>query len=397
MSPSPVVAGFRFAGVAAGIKKGGALDLALAAADAPVAAAGAFTRNAVRAAPVEISERHLRSGLAQAVIVNSGCANACSGSDGMRDAEAMAGAAARALDADPRRVLVCSTGVIGLPLPMNRIRSAIPALHAALAEDGLTAFAEAIRTTDTFPKVAAAHGRIAGRLVSVAGSAKGAGMIAPRMATMLAFLFTDAAVNRRFLRAAWRGVVEETFNAITVDGDTSTNDTALLLASGRAGNPVLASTASRGAGAFLDLLRSVASDLAEQIVRDGEGATRVVEVLVDGARTPSEAAAIARRIAESPLVKTALYGADPNWGRIAAAVGNAVTDRVADSLNIAVGDVPLVRRGREIPHAAARARAVMLGKRYALRVSLGRGRARARMLTCDLTEGYIEINAHYRS
>jgi glutamate N-acetyltransferase/amino-acid N-acetyltransferase len=397
MSPSPVVPGFRFAGVAAGIKTGGALDLALAAADAPVAAAGTFTRNALRAAPVEISERRLRSGLARAVIVNSGCANACSGSEGLHNAEAMAGAAARALCADPRHVLVCSTGVIGLPLPMDRIRSAIPALRDALAEDGLTAFAEAIRTTDTFPKLAAARGRVAGRPVSVAGAAKGAGMIAPRMATLLAFLFTDAAVNRRFLRAAWRGVVEETFNAITVDGDTSTNDTALLFASGRAGNPVLVNAASRGAGAFLDLLREVAGDLAGQIVRDGEGATRVVEVLVERARTPSEAAAVARRIAESPLVKTALYGADPNWGRIAAAVGNAVTGRVADSLGIAVEDVPLVRRGREIPGAAERAHAVMRGKRYTLRVSLGRGRSRARMLTCDLTEGYIEINAHYRS
>jgi glutamate N-acetyltransferase/amino-acid N-acetyltransferase len=273
----------------------------------------------------------------------------------------------------------------------------MPQLARNLSEEGLPRFARAICTTDTFPKLAFAQGRVNGRTVTVAGAAKGAGMIAPQMATMLAFAFTDAAVERGFLRSAWRGVVEHTFNRITVDGDTSTNDTALVLASGAAGNALLTRPGSRGAAAFTDLLRRVAGDLAEMIARDGEGATRLVEIEVTGAASDTEAAKIARRIAESPLVKTALYGADPNWGRIFCAIGNACPKVAPDSVDLRIGDALLVRRGREVAGAEKLAREVMREKRYAIRVVMRAGKGSARMLTCDLTEGYIRVNAHYRS
>jgi glutamate N-acetyltransferase/amino-acid N-acetyltransferase len=390
-----IVPGFRFAAVAAGIRKTGAPDLALAVCDRPTVAAGTFTQNAVRAAPVVLSERRLRAGRAQALVVNAGCANACTGDEGMRDARAMASAAALAAGVPEERVLVCSTGVIGVRLPVPRIAEAMPQAARALSPEGLGRFAQAILTTDTFPKLRATQGVIGKKRVVVAGVAKGAGMIAPRMATLLAFLFTNAAVEQGFLRRAWREVVEETFNAVTVDGDTSTNDTALLLASGEALNAPLGA-GSREAKGFRAMLREVAGGLAEDIAQDGEGATRLIEVLVEGARSAEEARRVARRIAESPLVKTALYGGDPNWGRILCAVGNAA--RVsADTVDLYVGEVRLARRGREVEGAEPRAREVMRQKRYPIRVVLGRGRARARMLTCDLTEKYVEINAHYRS
>jgi glutamate N-acetyltransferase/amino-acid N-acetyltransferase len=394
---APSVAGFRFGAFAAGIKKGGALDLALAVMEGPGAAAGLFTQNAVRAAPVELCVERLRKGRAQAVLVNAGCANACTGSEGMDDARAMAHAAAAHLGAHVRDVLVCSTGVIGLRLPMDRIDAALPSLAATLRADGLADFARAIMTTDTVPKVASASAKVDRKTITVTGVAKGAGMIAPHMATMLGFVFTDAAVSPAFLRAAWRRVVRTTFNAVTIDGDTSTNDSAIVLASGAARNTPITSSASRGATEFEEALRAVAASLAEQIARDGEGATKVIEIRVEGAANDAEAERIARRIAESPLVKTAFYGADPNWGRLACAIGNSSRKVRAKNIHIRFGDVSFVEKGREVPGAERDAREVMKRTRWDVGVVVGRGRGRARMMTCDLTEKYIEINAHYRS
>lgn len=397
MSVEVRVPGFRFGGLAAGIKQDGAPDLALAVADTPASAAGTFTRNALRAPPVELSERRLRGNVAQAVLINSGCANAGTGVEGLRDAEAMAQGAASALKVPPSRVLVCSTGVIGPRLPMKKIRAGVPKLARALSVEGLPDFAEAIRTTDTRPKLASLQGEVAGERVTVAGAAKGAGMIAPQMATMLAFVFTDALVERALLARLWKQIVARTFNIITVDGDTSTNDTALVLASGAARNPILHNRASQGAAVFESLLHDVARDLAEQIVGDGEGATKVVEVLVEGALNEADAMRIARRIAESPLVKTAIHGGDPNWGRIAAAIGNAARRVRPQSISLWIGDVAFVEKGQEVPGAERAAHRVMQQDRYALRVALGLGSGKARMLTCDLGPGYIEINAHYRT
>lgn len=398
MSQSPpLVPGFRFAGVAAGIKKNGHRDLALAVADAIGPAAGAFTQNAVRAAPVRLCERHLRLGRARAVVVNAGCANACTGPEGEADANAMAHATAAHLGARGPEVLVCSTGVIGVRLPMDKVDAGLPPLVGALRAEGLAEFAEAIMTTDTVPKLAHAQKRLGGKSVTVAGVAKGAGMIAPQMATMLGFVFTDAVVDARFLKSAWKRVVAETFNAITIDGDTSTNDTAIVLCSGHAGNAPIRNAASPGAKAFVGLLREVAGRLAEQIVKDGEGATKLIEIHVGGAATDAEASRIARRIAESPLVKTAFYGADPNWGRLACAIGNASKTVRAQDIAIRMDDVRFVEKGREVPGAEHAAHEVMSQSRYAIRITVGRGKGKARMTTCDFTEKYIEINAHYRS
>lgn len=392
------IPGFRFGAVAAGIKKkAGDLDLALAVMDTTGAAAGTFTQNAVRAAPVDLCVERLEAGRARAVLVNAGCANACTGRPGMDDAKAMTAAAAAHLESKPEEVLVCSTGVIGLRLPMDKIDAGLPPLVAALSPGGLADFSRAIMTTDTVPKTAHATVKVGRHRITLAGASKGAGMIAPNMATMLGYVFTDAAISPRFLRALWRRVVDESFNAITIDGDTSTNDSAIVMASGVAGNAVLTGPTSPGARAFEAALREVAGSLAEQIVRDGEGATKVVALHVKGARTDVEARRIARRMAESPLVKTAFYGADPNWGRLACAIGNASSHVRAQDIAIRMGDVLFVQRGQEVPGAEKAAREVMRGKRWEVHVQVGRGPGRARMMTCDFTEGYIEINAHYRS
>ena len=391
------IPGFRFAGVAAGIKKNGALDLALAVADTSAAAAGAFTQNAVRAAPVRLCQRHLRNGKARAILVNAGCANACTGSEGEDDAKEMARLAAAHVETPPGEVLVCSTGVIGLRLPMDAIDMGMAPLVGALRDDGLGDFARAIMTTDTVPKLARAQGTVGRKTITVGGVAKGAGMIAPKMATLLGFVFTDAVVAPKVLRAMWKKVVAQTFNTITIDGDTSTNDTALVLASGAAKNRPIVDAVSADGKRFAELLREVAGSLAEQIVKDGEGATKVIEILVDGAASDAEAQRIARRIAESPLVKTAFYGADPNWGRLACAIGNASTKARADRIAIRFGDVLFVDQGREVQGAERAAHAVMTRSRYVIRVTVGRGKGTGKMTTCDLTEKYIEINAHYRS
>jgi len=388
------IAGFRFAAVNAGIKKR-KLDMGLLVADTPAVAAGVFSQNRFRAAPVLLSEQRLRRGACQVIVVNSGCANACTGRVGTRDARRMAGLAAQALRVPDRLVCVASTGVIGRPLPMDRVASAIPVLAQGLDPRSLDDFARAILTTDKGPKVASGRIRLSGTPVRVVGAAKGAGMVAPHMATTLGFVMTDAACEAKYLKRVLEQAVEDTFNAITVDGDTSTNDSVYLLASGRAGNPPLHADDKAGRR-FRALCTEVMRELALSIVGDGEGATRVVEIVVRGANRDA-ARSVARRIAESPLVKTAIYGADPNWGRLVCAIGNSGQDFDPRRVSVDIGSVPVVRGGVGVGGAERRAAEVMRRPRYAIQVDLGSGRTTATIYTCDLTHEYVRINAAYRT
>jgi glutamate N-acetyltransferase/amino-acid N-acetyltransferase len=389
------VPGFRAAGVRCGIKTRG-LDIALIAADAPAAAAGVFTRSTVVGAPVQLSRERVRAGRVRGVVVNSGCSNVAMGVRGRRDAVAMAAAAARAVGAPEREMLVASTGVIGQPLPMAKIRRGIAEAASALASDGFGDAARAIMTTDTVPKSASARVWIDGRAITVAGIAKGVGMIQPDMATMLAFLVTDAAATPAFLRGALRRAADESLNRLTVDGETSTSDTALLLASGVAGNAVLRSPASRGGQRFRDALTAVATELARQLARDGEGATKLVLVSVMGARTHGDAERAARRIANSMLVKTALFGGDANWGRILQTIGAGRVPLRLARTSVRLGGVVVFRDGASAgPAARARARHALAGPELRIEVDLGLGRGAAQIWTCDLSYDYVKINAEY--
>jgi glutamate N-acetyltransferase/amino-acid N-acetyltransferase len=389
------VPGFLAAGVRCGIKKSGP-DLALIASEAPAAAAGVFTRSTVVGAPVEWSRQVLRAGRVRAIVANSGCSNVAMGERGRRDAAAMAALAARALAARPAEVLVASTGVIGQPLPLPRIRAGVRDAARALAPDGLRDAARAIMTTDSVPKWAAATARVGGRRVTLAGIAKGSGMIAPDLATMFGFLLCDAAATPAFLRGALRAAADESFNRVSVDGECSTSDTVLLLASGRAGNPLLRSPASPGAAAFAEALREVSTELARALARDGEGATKLVDVVVRGARSQAEALRAARRIANSMLVKTALFGRDPNWGRILQTVGAGRVALRLPRTRVVLAGVTVFRDGASAgPGARRRAAARLAAPEVRIEVDLGAGRGSARMWTCDLSTDYVRINAEY--
>lgn len=392
------VPGFRFGGVAAGIKKDGALDLGAIVADEPAAAAAVLTRNRVRAAPVEIAQARVEGGRAQAILVNSGNANACTGKPGERATRGTTAAFATALGIGDELVLPASTGVIGALLPAEKIQSAIPRLVRSLAPTGWRDFARAIMTTDRGPKIAARTLTLGGkRTAHVLGIAKGAGMIHPNMATTLAFVVTDAAVPSAVLRRSLRAATDDTFNAITVDGETSTNDTIVALASGAAGGTPIRKL-DRDARRFDDALREVLSDLAQMIVADGEGAMHVARIEVQGAANEAAARAAARRIATSLLVKTALHGRDPNWGRILSALGTAGIAFDPSRVEIRFDDVTVVKKGVTLgPTAEDRAREVMKRSRFTILVRLGPGRARAHYDTCDLGAEYVRINAGYRS
>jgi glutamate N-acetyltransferase / amino-acid N-acetyltransferase len=388
--------GFRAAGIAAGIKAGGRLDLALLSSDAPASAAGVFTTNVAQAAPVLVSRRHLDAtgGRARAVIVNSGCANACTGAEGLEHAARMARETGTALGCAGEEVLVASTGVIGVKLPMGAVLAGIPRAADALSPDGGADAARAIMTTDPFSKEAAAEAIVRGRPFRVGGMAKGSGMIEPSMATMLGFITTDAGVAPALLHRALKAAVDDTFNAISVDGECSTNDCVFALANGASGValgeddfPVLASA-----------LRQVCEPLAIAIVRGGEGATKLITIRVTGARTAAEAKITARAIANSPLVKTAVHGGDPNWGRLVAVAGRATDTLVLDRARVRIGPVELFSDG--IPHdeRAPEAAEYLRGTDIALEVDLGTGGAgEARMWSCDLTAEYVRINADYRT
>ena len=389
------VPGFRAAGVRCGIKTRG-LDLALIAADAPATAAGVFTRSTIVGAPVELSRARVRSGRVRGVVVNSGCSNVAMGAQGRRDAVAMAATAARALGAREQELLVASTGVIGQPLPMTKIRRGIAEAARALAPGGFGDAARAIMTTDTVPKHASTRVEIGGRTVTVAGIAKGVGMIQPDMATMLAFLVTDATATPAFLRAVLRSAANQSFNRLTVDGEGSTSDTALLLASGCAGHAPLRDAKSPGARRFGEAVTAVATELARQLARDGEGATKLVDVRVIGARSHRDAERAARRIANSMLVKTALFGGDDNWGRILQTIGAGRVPLRLERTRVLLCGVVVFRDGASAgPAARRRAGRALAAPEVRIEVDLGLGRGTAQIWTCDLSYDYVRINAEY--
>jgi glutamate N-acetyltransferase/amino-acid N-acetyltransferase len=392
-----LVPGFKFAATAAAIKKPGVLDLALMVADTPAAAAGVFTRNRVKAAPVVITQARLRKGLAQAILVNAGNANACNGARGLETARATSRETAKLLNIPELLVLPSSTGVIGAPLPGDRIIQALPQLVAGLHPDGLGEAARAIMTTDTRPKAALVQGIIGGKQFTLAGIAKGSGMIHPDMATLLVFIFTDAAATPQVLKTLLRQALPTSFNRITVDGDTSTNDTILLLAGGRAGNTVI-SEAGVMMTALGEAVNQVMYDLARQVVADGEGARHVYRIEVEGAATPAEAKKAALTVALSPLVKTAMAGEDVNWGRIMAALGRSGASFDPERVDIAFGPHPVVQNGRGLgPKAEAAAQQVIKSGPFTVTIHLNNGAFADYYETCDLTEDYIRINADYRS
>jgi glutamate N-acetyltransferase/amino-acid N-acetyltransferase len=390
--------GFRASTAAAGIKKGGGPDLVLLFTDAAEAVtSGVFTRNLAAAAPVIVSREHLsRSrGRCRAVVANSGNANACTGRAGLRVAQETARAAAELLNIQPEQVLVASTGVIGVPLPLDLIVSKLPALVQNLSPQGGADVAGAIMTTDTVPKSCVLRSERRGTAVHLAGVAKGAGMIHPRMATMLAFITTDLGVGPRTLQDSLLAAVKTSFNCLTVDGDTSTNDTVLALASGLSGVAVHPGNNSRRW--FREGLTQLCQTLAQMIARDGEGAKKLVTVEVYGARGPSDADRIARAIANSPLVKTAVAGNDPNWGRIMCAAGYSGARFDPYKTDIRVNEFYLCRKGLDAGFDEAAARQEFDRKDVTLRLDLHQGQGSARIWTCDFTRDYIDINASYRT
>lgn len=384
--------GFKAAGTHCGIKAE-KKDLALIVSDTPATAGGMFTTNAVKAAPVVVSQEKIQSGAAQAIIVNSGNANACTGAPGLADAREMAALAARALGIAEEFVLVASTGVIGVPLPLPVIRGGIPKLAQVLSTDGTDA-AEAILTTDAFPKTAAVQVEIGGKTITIGGMAKGAGMIHPQMATTLCFLATDAAIPAPWLRRALQAAINRSFNCISVDGDTSTNDSVFLLANGMAGNPPIAEQ-GEAFDRFQAALTDVTTALAKMIVRDGEGATRLVTITVRGARTPQDAKLAATAVMTSPLVKTMLYGAEPNWGRLMAAVGRSGARVQEDRVAIWIAGHQVVRYGVAASADLSAAAAAMRSPEFEIVIDLQLGDASFTGWTCDLNEGYVKINTGY--
>ncbi len=359
--------------------------------------AGLFTKNRVKAAPVLATRRRVRRGLCRALIVNSGNANACTGEKGLQDAETTATLTARALHCPPQHVLVSSTGVIGLPLPMERIEGGIASLVAQLSSEGFHDAAEAIMTTDTLPKMVTEQVAFADQEVTILGMAKGAGMIHPQLATMLAFILTDVKVEHTVLSALLKEGVSSTFNRITVDGDTSTNDMIILMANGEA-SPSALVPGDGGFRPFREALFGVMDQLARAIVKDGEGRTKVVEICVQGARNVQEAERVAFRVAHSPLVKTAFFGEDPNWGRIMAAVGDARVAVDPQKISIFFDDVMVVDNGIAAPGAGEeQQRKVLKQEEFTVTIDLHAGSAQASVLTTDLSSDYVKINASYRT
>jgi glutamate N-acetyltransferase/amino-acid N-acetyltransferase len=387
--------GFVATGLACGIKKGGGADLALLHCPGGAAAAGLFTRNDVVAAPVTLGRERLPARGVHGVVINSGCANACTGEPGLAAAREVVAAAARVLGCLPAAVLPCSTGVIGDPLPAAKISAALPRANALLARDGGHAFATAILTTDTVAKEAAVEVALSGGTVRIGGCAKGAGMIHPNMATMLAVITTDVILTAEQAHALLTAAAAATFNRISIDGDTSTNDTLYLLASGATG-VTLASPVDRER--FAAALKTVCGRLAQAIVRDGEGATKLATVHVVGGRSAEQVAKVGTAIVRSPLVKTALFGGDANWGRIVCAAGYAGAGITPETVSLRLGDLVLFEAG--VPTGAGRSQAaadLMAAADIEITLDLGQGHAATTFWTCDLSYDYVRINAEYRT
>ncbi|HHV71996.1 MAG TPA: bifunctional glutamate N-acetyltransferase/amino-acid acetyltransferase ArgJ [Clostridia bacterium] len=390
-------AGFLAGAAACGIKNGGKKkDLAVIYSEVPAISAGVFTCNKVKAAPLLLTQKHLQAGYLRAVVVNSGNANACTGEQGMLDALKMAELTAGLLKIRTEEVAVSSTGVIGVKMPMERVEKGIMAACAGLKREGSGEAAEAIMTTDLVPKSIAYSFKLGNKEVRIGGIAKGSGMIHPNMATMLGFITTDALISREALQQALKEVTDQTFNMITVDGDQSTNDMVLVMANGLAGNPRI-EIGNEYYGDFIFVLRQVCEYLAKEIARDGEGATKLLEVEVKGAASLADARQIARTVAKSNLVKTAIFGEDANWGRILAAVGYSGADCDPDLVDIALGPVQVAAGGKAIPFSEEEAKAVLQKDSVKITIDLHLGYYSATAWGCDLSFDYIKINSSYRS
>jgi glutamate N-acetyltransferase/amino-acid N-acetyltransferase len=395
----PVIAGVRLATAAAGIRYAGRTDVLLALFDPGTTAAGVFTRSKCPSAPVEWCRAHLKAGKTRALVVNSGNANAFTGKSGRNACKFTAQITARAIGCKPADIFLASTGVIGEPLKAQAFDGVMEGLVTHAQPGDFLAAARAIMTTDTFPKVATATAKIGKARVTINGIAKGAGMIAPDMATMLSFVFTDAAISAAALQTLLKDGVADTFNAVTIDGDTSTSDTLMLFATGEAaGVPRIARATDPRLKDFKKALHTVLANLSEQVARDGEGARKLVEIVVEGAVSKASARRIAMSIANSPLVKTAIAGEDANWGRVVMAVGKAGEPADRDRLSIWFGGIRVAHKGARDPgYDEATVSAAMKKPEISLRVALGMGKGRDRVLTCDLTKEYIAINGDYRS
>jgi len=395
----PAIPGVRLATAAAGIRYARRTDVLLALFESGTAAAGVFTQSKCPSAPVEWCRAHLKAGKSRVLVVNSGNANAFTGKSGRDACKFTAQIAARAIGCRPADVFLASTGVIGEPLKAQAFDGVMEGLVASAQAGNFLAAARAIMTTDTFPKVATATAKIGKAKVTVNGIAKGAGMIAPDMATMLSFIFTDAAISTAALQALLKNGAADTFNAVTIDGDTSTSDTLMMFATGKApGAPRIVRAADPRLKDFKKALHAVLANLAEQVARDGEGARKLVEIVVEGAVSKASARRIAKSIANSPLVKTAIAGEDANWGRVVMAVGKAGEPADRDRLSIWFGGIRVAHKGARDPHYdEASVSAAMKKPEISLKVALGLGKGRDRVLTCDLTKEYVVINGDYRS
>jgi glutamate N-acetyltransferase/amino-acid N-acetyltransferase len=397
----PVIAGVKLATAAAGIRYKGRTDVLLAVMDPGTAVAGVFTQSKCPSAPVEWCRAKLPRGKARALVVNSGNANAFTGKTGKQSTALTASIAAKALGCNPNEVYLASTGVIGEPLDATKFDGVLETMAGQVAPGEWMSAAKAIMTTDTFPKVATATVKLGKTSVTINGMAKGAGMIAPDMATMLSFIFTDAPIAAGALQSLLKSGVEDTFNAVTIDGDTSTSDTLLAFATGAAaahGAPKISRASDPRLKAFAKAFNAVLADLAEQVARDGEGARKLVEIIVEGATTKASARRIAMSVANSPLVKTAIAGEDANWGRVVMAVGKAGQPANRDKLSISFNGIRVAKSGARDPsYNETEVSNAMKNPKIQIRIALGLGKGRDRVLTCDLTKEYVAINGDYRS
>jgi glutamate N-acetyltransferase / amino-acid N-acetyltransferase len=397
----PVIAGVKLATAAAGIRYKGRTDVLLAILEKGTTVAGVFTKSKCASAPVEWCRAKLSRGKARALVVNSGNANAFTGKTGKQATAVTAAIAAKAVGCSPNEVFLASTGVIGEPLDALKFDGVLGSLVETAGPDDYMGAARAIMTTDTFPKVATATVKLGKTEVTINGMAKGAGMIAPDMATMLSFVFTDAPISANALQSLLKAGVEDTFNAVTIDGDTSTSDTLMAFATGTAaanGAPKISRASDPRLKAFTQALRKVLADLSEQVARDGEGARKLVEIIVEGATTKASARKIAMSVANSPLVKTAIAGEDANWGRVVMAVGKAGEPANRDKLSISFNGIRVAKSGARDPsYDEAQVSDAMKAPKIQIKISLGLGKGRDRVLTCDLTKEYVAINGDYRS
>ena len=388
--------GFKAAGVKAGIKKSGNLDLAIIYTEKEAAVAGTFTQNAVAAAPVQVSKLVAKGGRAHAIVANAGCANACTGPQGLKDAQEMASFAAGELGCKADEVIVGSTGVIGVLLPMDKLKAGIRQAAAGLTADGSVDAGNAIVTTDTYSKACATEVEIGGKKVRFGAIAKGSGMIQPNMATMLCFITTDAAIEPKLLQEALSEIVGVTFNMISIDGDMSTNDMAIVMANGAAGNAMITKK-DKDYEAFYAMLKAICTGLAQRIASDGEGATKFLTIQVTSAKSFADAKTIAMSVAKSPLVKTAFFGEDPNWGRVICAVGYAGVPMVPEKTVVKFGGIPVYANGVGAKFDEAKLRAVMAEHDILIEVDMGLGDAEATVWSCDFSYEYVKINGEYHT